>query len=228
VKTTAELIQDLHSKAGMRLSGSKMGTKIALNQIEKEPDIISDSVVPAGAKPRFRRKPGTCAAPPTSTNKSLIKTKTEMVEKFLQSSVSNEQASPLLDSSSTHGLMDLIKQDNERVDSEAVVSVELPLEEDSRGSFISVSSRLEPSNVDPWSLLPPLDPDSVDLGDDSYEVPERLPITVTVVDRLLTEQWSGVNGQLDYQNSWQDWTKVLSVPSSDNNLLHILPYVCLD
>ena len=224
VKTTAELIQDLHSKAGMRLSGSKTVTKIAMNQIERESDHI-DSIVPAGAKPRFRRKPGTAVAPPPSTSKSLIKTKTEMVEKFLQSSVSNEPESPPPDNS-THGLIDLIEQDNNRVASLAGISVELPLEEDSRSSFISVPS--QPCDVDPWSLLPPLDLDNVDLGDDSYELPEQLPPTEADVDRLLMEQWSGVNGQLDYQDCWQDWTQVLSVPSENSNLLHILPYVCLD
>ena len=226
VKTTAELIQELHNRAGMKLSGSKTVTKIAMNQIEKEPDFTYDTVVPPEAKPRHRRKPNTAVAPPSSSEKSLSKTKSEMVQKFLQSSVPDEPSPPAYNS-----LMDLIKQEEQKVESDSPVNMEVTQEEDSQSSFISVPS--EPGvqstkPLDPWSLLPPLDLDSVDLSEDTYQVTEQPAITECDVDRVLTEQWPGVNGQFDANRQWHHWNQVYSVPSSGNNLLHILPYVCLD
>ena len=82
VATTAQLLQKLDFK----LPGSDTVSKIANNQIEKEYDPDNISIVPAGAKPRPRRKPGT-VIPPSSCDSSLQQTKTEMVQKFLQSSV---------------------------------------------------------------------------------------------------------------------------------------------
>lgn len=83
VVTTAQLLQ----KLDIKLPRSDTVSKITNNQIEKELDPDNISIVPAGAKPRPRRKPGTVVIPPSSCDSSLEQTKTEMVQKFLQSSV---------------------------------------------------------------------------------------------------------------------------------------------
>ena len=89
VKTTAQLIAELQAKSGAPGFGSATMSKISRNQIEKEPDDILQPVVPASAKPRPRRKPGSVneLLPPSTPTGSLSQTKTEMVRKFLQTSI---------------------------------------------------------------------------------------------------------------------------------------------
>lgn len=92
VKTTAQLIAELQaSKGGDGLLKSDTITRIVSNQIEREKYVEHESVVPASAKPRPRKKPGVASAftkpPDTPDSASLAKTKSEMVQKYLSSSL---------------------------------------------------------------------------------------------------------------------------------------------
>lgn len=94
VKSTAELMQKLQEDNKLSV-GRDTVRQIKDNLIQKEADDDFQSVVPEGAKPRHHRKRGAKndLIPP-----STPVSKTEMVEKFLESSVSQvspEDLSPL-------------------------------------------------------------------------------------------------------------------------------------
>ncbi len=240
VKTTAQLIQELHTNCGLRLGSSKTVTKIALNQIEKEPDIQTESVVPAGAKPRPRRKPGTL--PPSSSDRSLSEAKSEMVQKFLQSSVAHAE--------SEVDLLSLIKEDKGDSESREVTQPLLASEGQSNGLSESLSdlavevgtdqpqaadddSMTDAADAqqatDPWSQLPPLDLDSINWEEERYDLPK--PVTEPsseIVTRLHSQNWTGVSGQVASDGIFYDWTQTYSTPTAGDNLLHVLPYVDID
>ena len=88
VKTTAQLIEDMSASGQLKIAGNNTVSQITNNQIEKELDIVNQSVVPPEAKPRPRRRPGTASLSNLSaSDASLQQTKSEMVQKFLQTSV---------------------------------------------------------------------------------------------------------------------------------------------
>lgn len=245
VETTAQLLQ----KLDLKLPSSDTVSKIANNQIEKEYDMDDISIVPAGAKPRPRRKPATSVIPPSSCDSSLEQTKTEMVQKFLQTSVTP--------SSSELDMMGAFKFDPpSRPDSPAsfvdVTGVSDPslntsgqsaaienhsqATADKTGSVMffigdeegSRAEALGRQELDPWSALPPIR--MADLVWPSQELEERTPVEVddSSLDRLQNDHWTGVNGRYDYLDQWKDWTQTYSMPTYNGDLLHILPYVNTD
>ena len=98
VKNTAELMQSLLEKNNLSV-GKDTVRQISANLIQKESDEDRHSVVPSGARPRQQKKKGAKnELIPPSTPSSLTKTKTEMVQKFLESSVTDanpDDLSPL-------------------------------------------------------------------------------------------------------------------------------------
>ena len=203
VKTTAQLIQGMHASGVLRLTRSETVTKIALNQIEKEAD-VDPSVVPPEAKPRPRRKPGSLL--PAASTQSMSQTKTELVQKFLQTSCPPAEfdLSLLPPSYGT-----------------PVSPSPPPVKWDVSSAAASV--------VDDVDVLPPLNLDDIVWSDDD-DVPfvERPPVCDADVDRLHDEHWPGVNGQTDVNGDWTDWTQCMSRPTHDGQMLHILPYVEVD
>ena len=231
VKTTAQLIQDLSSKSGVNVSNGETAAKIALNQIQKEPDPIVVPVVPPGAKPRPRRKPGTSIQLPPQIKGSMSQTKKELVHKFLETSVSVDS------------------QDLSSTDIPSRAHSPIALDGDSSSgddySFepIASTSKTPPDNnanekslplvIDPWALLPPINYD-IDWTSDEYNVNDPEPVSDQTVNRLHDEEWNGVNGQYDSKSVFHSWTRSYSVlkvvpkeedKKEEQDYIHILPYV---
>ncbi|ELU03618.1 hypothetical protein CAPTEDRAFT_186172 [Capitella teleta] len=242
VKTTMQLMKELH-ESGVKLRSSETITKIALNQIQKEDDSDQMSVVPAGAKPRPRKKPA--MLPPTPSHRTLSQTKEERIQKFLQTSISAGSDAdlnallhldPPLELDASQSQADVKRCHEERFadlerrelnsaepceDDELAVEVERPADEKQR--FLD----------DPWSFLPALDLNTIDFEDDQYyiadeDVQERSTVTPNMVSRLTESNWAGVNGQFDHEDRWHDWVAAYSLPSFQGQMLHLLPYVDLE
>ena len=244
VKTTAELIKEMSASEGLRVAGSRTATKIVLNQIEKEKDDIDSPVVPPEAKPRYRRKPGTPAiVPPITPAHTLTQTKNEMMEKFLQSQ------SPHPSACEAEIPQFLLPEDDDddvspsRVDSRPesrhsshpdskVVSFFIGDDDvettETAKLHASSSAQGGESKPDPWSLLPPLNLAEIDWTTDDYYTSDPKPVEDGDVERLDSDKLPGVNGQYDTDGAWHEWTETLSMPSFNDDLQHILPYVNLD
>ena len=218
VKTTAQLIQQLHDSGKLKLNRSETVTRIALNQIEKESDCQAP-VVPPEAKPRPRRKPGTAILPHVS-DKSLSQTKTELVHKFLRTSITPTASEPDLNS--------LLKLDLPYSPESPHGSAEPRIKWDVESGGSDERNNSKPTDIDPWSLLPPLNLDEINWDEDECVVSDRPPVCDADVDRLHSDHWSGVNGQYDNDQQWHDWRQTFSLPSYDGKLLHILPYVDIE
>ena len=250
VKTTAELLMDMEASGNLQLRTSEVSNRIARNQIEKEEDPVNVSIVPAGARPRPRRKPGTAVGPPSISEKTLKETKTEMVQKFLQNSVDPQSferttnspysnkpnsrsrtASPALLGDgyfqNNNGSANTSSDSNEN----QIVDVETPFFMDDnrfghiRGDDGFRSVPVIEEDDDPWATLPPLLPEhEIDWSEYVHEPPDRT-VTDTDVDRLHTENWEGVNGQASSGGDWVDWTGMHTVSTYNDELFPILPYV---
>lgn len=272
VKTTAEIVADLATSGGLNVTDSVAVRKIALNQIDKEIDQDFTPLVPAGAKPRPRRKPKNMA-PPQTSEASFHATKKEMVNKFLASAIphpnsdldlgssgslvrnlsapSLEDESPSVENHEESGpnyaggdasgfaLSRLSAKDAattkllKLVNSKSDLSAPTDTSSTDRVKFTLGDETTEEETkpdilTDPWSLLPPLDDETIDWKSLTYTPAERAKVNEENLERLHTEQWSGVNGLYDHWQNWNDWTRTYSMPSYNGDHLHILPYVVLD
>ncbi|KAL5021126.1 hypothetical protein ScPMuIL_000281 [Solemya velum] len=239
VKTTAQLIAELQAKSGSNAVGKTVIHQIETNQIVKEVDAPL-SVVPPGAKPRSRKKQNDESPEnlrPPSTPLSWSQTKNDLVQKYLQSSVtapSPEDVSPFKDEncrtrfdSSTFDVQD----SGVDVGDSAAADFSTQCTSDSTEHKSHAGDKKEaklPSLADIYSLLPPLDLDTFELDDGTYEVPQPIEVTDSVVKRVLTDNWVGVNGSSDNNRTWHDWTDTYSIDAYDGGQIHILPYVVID
>ncbi|OWF46211.1 mediator of RNA polymerase II transcription subunit 26-like [Mizuhopecten yessoensis] len=236
VKTTAQLIADLQAKSGSAALGRSVIRDIETNQIHKESD-VPDSVLPPGVGKKRRLKPDTST--PIRSHLTLSKTKTELVEKFLQTSVTpnkyeiNKEESPYTpgkyDSSLEVDVTNSSGGDTSFRPAE-VKQVELA---DTESNSVPTEERVKPLTLEEaYNLLPPIDYDNV-YTEDAEDVSEPIPVEgVSVSDqdvhRVLEEQWEGVNGVRNTYGSWCDWTQTMSSSSYNGDVLHILPYVLID
>jgi len=214
VATTAELIQRLHANGELRLVASETLNRIATNQIEHEADDSNVSIVPEGAKPRphKRRRTEPDQLPPAMTDTDLLQVKAERVRNFVQMSANA--------SSSTADDNDLLS-----------LFGRLPAPISTTVTTNVLTQCFEPEMVPTGPLsaaleLPSLTDFEIDWDSNNYTMASvRSPPTDADVDRLLSERWTSVNGQLDHRGEWTDWTQSYSAPSYDGSLIHILPYV---
>lgn len=219
VKTTAELIAELQAKSDT--VDRKTLERIA--SVEREADDLNQSVVPAGALPRARRKPHEGVTPITGSRGrgKLSPNKTELVEKFLLSSVASP--SPVED---FHCFKDEDHSSDSPNHSEHSAKLDSSLD----------PVREQPTNtgtgwVDPLSLLPPLNMEDIvwdEEEDEGMLESGKRSVTNIDVERLSNYHWMGVNGTYDSVGNWRDWTQTYSVPTFDGEMLHILPYVNID
>lgn len=248
VKNTAELIQSLQAKNSLSV-GKETAQRIQSNMIYKEVDRVP-SIVPDGVKPRPHQKKGAKNdIDPPSTPVSL-KTKKEMVEKFLETSVqrsSPDDLSPLKyelprtespgngstsfedsvegnhESASNNNLMDVSVYDQRSKSVKKRESSPKP------GCSTELEHKDRPLSLDEiYSRYPPLDLDNFVIDDDTYEMSEPVEVGDDDIERLHSSEWAGVNGYRDAWGDWTNWANTLSLQSYNGDYLHILPYVNTD
>lgn len=230
VKTTVEVIAELQAQKNTRLPANDTINKIVTNQIQKEEDDINVSIVPPSARPKFRRKNGSSLPDPPSAPADLSRTKSELVQRFLQQSAQLAQEEEDAGENDEVDILGLNPSNSphNNIDSNAVNTPKIDM------------------SIDPYSLLPPLDYDSITWSDEegadenitrnaiTGEYPEGHEVNESVdnpdeltVDRVINGEWNGVNGTLNMNNQFNSWTKTFTiVPSEDKrDHVHILPYV---
>lgn len=245
VKTTAQLIAELQAKSGSVNVGSTVIKQIETNQIQKESD-VPESVLPPGARPKRRKKTDLPSDPvtPVRGRDTLSQTKSELVHKFLQSSVTPSSAEDL-----SPFRFEISKSESPFTQSKEDSSIEVDVTDSSGGDTMFRPSEVkteEPGDSEEivesiedkpktlsleeiYNQLPPINYDEVTIEqDDSYELPEPKDISEEDVDKLHNSEWLSVNGCQDDNEHWYDWTQTLSRNTHNNETLHLLPYVVID
>lgn len=253
VKTTEQLIVDLQRKNNSSSVGNKIINQLRTYEIQKERD-LTRSVLPAGVKPRSRRKNKSRdedegpTAPPSDV--TLSQAKSELVEHFLKTSHPSstfEEYNSFKDDLVTRG------SDIALGSSLDLETCRLPYVKDHFDTSYSTSrqdknesAHNEESSVDTanhegslrmgtglsieeiYAQLPPVNADINWESVDFYELPEPVPVTDELVERLHSRQWAGVNGLNDLNGVWHGWHQTVSLLSYEGSMLHVLPYVDLD
>ena len=266
VKTTAQLIADLQAKSGSKTVGSSVIKQIESNQIHKELD-EKESVLPPGVKKKKRKKNSDSFtdSTPQKSRETLSRTKTELVEKFLQSSVPHQpdladDISVRFDIACLGKTESQVTKDESSIDADITTSshgetsfrpaeVKTDEHDSGTGAVKDEEPPTQESVIKPkiltleevYDMLPPINYDNVIVDEDNDD--HVLDINETTTDivsagptvdleqaipRLHSEHWESVNGNLNANDTWCDWTQTLSRTSYDGNLLHILPYILTD
>ena len=245
VKTTAQLIAELQAKSGSSALGSSVIRQIETNQITKESDEMP-SALPPGARPRRRRKHSDIPLEPSTPSRphvNLSQTKTELVEKFLETSITPSTAVDM-----SPFKYDISKEESPSKD-DIVGEVDVTDSSGGDTSFrppeVGSSEQLYPGDTEVansatedakpkvltleelYSQLPPIDYERTSVNDE-YELPAVIPVDSERVSELHDQQLEGVNGCFDINGAWRDWTQTLTLASFDADPLHILPYVSVD
>ncbi|CAL1534437.1 unnamed protein product [Lymnaea stagnalis] len=85
------------------------------------------------------------------------------------------------------------------------------------------SERLSEEQI--LARLPHIDYDSVDWSLHDYQAPQVVSVTDDLVYRLHKENMDGINGTIDRDGQFKKWQEMLTVDSSYDEPLFILPYV---
>ena len=259
VKTTEQLIEDLQKKNKNSTVGNTLINKLRTNQIEKESD-LPGSALPVGMRAKGKRGRGrgrnqdvNLSVP--SSDAMLTRTKTELVERFLQTSLDpappGDEDHPFRDdllgdashppklglgacsSSYSKDNFDVSFSASRQDRSESAPKDESSLDATSPPLSGPSTSQAERSGSaltlqEIYAQLPPIDDDIDWDAVDFYQLPERGPVTDESVERLHSERVPGVNGLYDMNEDWTRWREMVTLQGHDNLPLHILPYVDLD
>lgn len=201
VKTHQQLMEEFQAKKGATLPSKLVTTS------------VSGSLCDVGSPSNFPGKPGNYAL--LGCDAETWQTKSELMVRFLKSSISPEEEvgvnnSPLYHKSSLES----------PVNEYSNVTRTPPCHEPFTNTCDPVD--LEIKNI--MSSLPVLEPNNIN-WDEDYVVKESEPVTDERVDRLLSDRWDCVNGNYDYNDKWKDWKDVTTSRSYNDDLLNILPYV---
>lgn len=248
VKTTLQIIADLRAKSGQSI-GNQVIHQIETNQIQKESDVLP-SVLPPGARPKRRRKQEDLqmSSTPLRPPSSLSQTKRELVENYLESSITPSSAvdmSPFKYELSQSESLGKEESSIDITDSSEVDTSFRPSEVQSKEHYdlrdsinTDTVKKEAPQKVltleEIYSQLRPIDYSSVDYDsmeteEEECEVPKcEEEVSENVLERLHNSEWSEVNGLYDINGAWKDWTQTVTVASHNDEPLYILPYVLTD
>lgn len=206
VKTTAQLIEELKARntnvTGPTLSPAFNATACANASL-------------------FGRRPVNNVLG-SAADQDVTKSKTELMEKFLRSSADSGKE---FDGSSC----------SQFDPAESSPRGSRSAREAARTTTTSTAPAVPnvPDEVEAiLASLPVINKDEINWSEDDYE-PEEVepkiePVTDAAVNKLLTDEWEGMNGNMDHEQKFKEWREVLSRRSYGGEPLHILPYVNTD
>ncbi|XP_059178392.1 mediator of RNA polymerase II transcription subunit 26-like [Physella acuta] len=255
VKTTEQLIEDMQRKSATTV-GTSIIAQIRTNQIRKDLD-SQKNVPPSSSKRKGRKKRGSEMELPdtesVSDGRKLAQTKSEYIERFLQTSVAPTPG----EDSFEHSLQPLRQEEEQSL---VLGGCSATFNQSSYESgYPSYSSRQDKPDSGPsasppeaWDVLdhpshlpststldtlerlseeqllarlPPLDLSNIDWAIHDYQSPEPVPVTESLVKRLHEEHLEGINGTFDRDGQFKSWHQMLTMDSVYDEPLYILPYV---
>ncbi|KAH9489426.1 hypothetical protein Btru_037687 [Bulinus truncatus] len=259
VKTTEQLMEDMQRKSATTMDTSVIA-QIRTNQIRKESE-QQKNVLPSGSKRRGRKKKQDIVLPDTevvSDVRKLAQTKSEYIERFLQTSVAPIPGEDAYEHSLPHLRQESLDEHQIAMGgcsstfSQSVYDSGFPYSSrqdkpdsgpsasppetrdisEVMGSLQSSSTPLESvarlSEEQILARLPPLDYANIDWAMHDYPAPYELPVTAGLVDRLHEENIPGLNGTFDGDGNFKKWHEMLTMDSVYDEPLYILPYVIPD
>lgn len=208
VKTTQQLIADLNAKKCVNANCTLLNIATTVSDTPLEPSI---GYLSSGS------------ATLHSSDAEVSRTKSELMEKFLQSSgspiVNSNHGSPTAISSASSPSRDYALQNS--VDNCSVISTD-------RDASISYADPVSEEIKKILSNLPEINADEINLDDDEYVPPKHEPVSEKQIQRMMTDHWEGVNGIYDSSGNWRPWQECCDVVSYNGETLRILPYVNID
>lgn len=101
---------------------------------------------------------------------------------------------------------------------------------------LNPETRVEQEIAAILSKLPPVNPNEIiwDSSPESSVPPSPKPVTEEDVDRYLHHQWDGVNGCVTHEvskedeNTFREWHEMVARRTTNDALIHILPYSIVD
>ncbi|GFN96638.1 mediator of RNA polymerase ii transcription subunit 26-like [Plakobranchus ocellatus] len=259
VKTTEQIIEDMQKKSATSVDMNVIA-QIRTNLLQKESE-AQNAAPPAGServgKKRGRKKKGANqqlelpGSDAVSDTRKLAQTKSEYIERFLQTSVAPTPGEDAFEHSRQESLEEphhpiplggcsssfvqssydpgfpAYPRSQDKPDSGPSASPPdaRDILEGAAGALRDAGSLEHLPEQQLLARLPPIDPDSIDWSLHDYGAPMPQPATEERVEELHHKDLVSINGTYDREGHFKGWHEMLTADSLYDEPLYILPYV---